>query len=681
MARDLPIGNGGLLVDFDAQYHLRDLYYPLVGGENHTDGYPFRFGVWCDGQFSWVHDDDWQRTLIYDDTTMVTKVTLRNDRMQLSLLCNDMVDFQESLYLRRIHINNTTEHRREVRLFLHHDFHISGTDVGDTAFYDPQVEAILHYKGVRYFLINALTSSGNGMSDYATGLKNVYGLEGTWRDAEDGALSKNPIAQGSVDSTVAIAVVIEPEKSMDIYYWIAVGKTYWDVVELNQRVLAKTPEVMQYQVENYWQTWVDRDKFNGDNLPDDLVELYKHSLLMMRTQIDNGGAVIASNDSDLIQTARDTYCYCWPRDGALVAHALDLAGHSSLSLAFFHFCKPLLTRGGYLLHKYNPDGSLGTSWHPWLLHGEKSLPIQEDETALVLWALWQHFELYRDMEEIRLLYRDLIVPAAAFLANYLDTEHDLPLPSYDLWEQRRGIHAWTVGAVYGGLKAAANFADAFGEHREATRLSGIADRIRSGVERYLWRNEVGRFVRTITFARDGTVQADWTLDASVLGLFLFGMFKASDPHLQATVEATIKRLWVKSPVGGMARFENDIYGLPNAYTDFANVPGNPWFVCSLWVAQYRIARAQTGAELEEAYPILRWCAENALPSGVFAEQVDAYTHSPRSVSPLTWSHAAFVTAIREYVERKSALSLCPVCGQPLDAGKHAHPVENCISPA
>jgi len=659
MARDLPLGNGELLVDFDVQYRVRDFYYPRVGGENHTDGYPFRFGVWCDGQFGWVHEEDWQRTLDYEDATMVTKVTLGNARLQLSMLCNDTVDFEESLYLRRIHLENTTGRRRDVRLFLHHDFHISGSEVGDTAFYDPQVDALLHYKGKRYFLINALTSGGSGLSDYATGLKDIYGLEGTWRDAEDGLLGKNPIAQGSVDSTVGIAVTLEPGEATDIYYWIGAGTTYSEVAELNQRVLAKTPAAMFHRAVDYWHTWVNQDRSDFDALPEDLVRLYKHSLLILRTQTDNRGAIIASNDSDLIRTARDTYCYCWPRDGALSANALDLAGHDSLSLAFFRFCRPLLTRGGFLLHKYNPDGSLGSSWHPWLLNGESVLPIQEDETALVLWALWQHYEKYRDMEEVLPLYRDLIVPTATFMASYIDEAHDLPLPSYDLWEQRRGIHAWTVGTVYGGLQAAARFAAAFGEHMEASRFSAAAERIRSGAERHLWRNEAGRFVRTITFAKDGTSQIDWTLDASLLGLFLFGMYEARDPRLQATVEAVHKRLWIQATGGGMARFEQDTYCRPEGHPDFGAVPGNPWFVCTLWMAKYRIARAQTLAELEEAFPILRWCADHALPSGVLAEQVDPYTNRPNSVSPLTWSHAGFVTTVQHLIcsSKKLGLSL------------------------
>ena len=50
MPRDLPIGNERLLVLFDDDYVLRDLYYPNVGKENHAGGYPFRFGVFVDGQ-------------------------------------------------------------------------------------------------------------------------------------------------------------------------------------------------------------------------------------------------------------------------------------------------------------------------------------------------------------------------------------------------------------------------------------------------------------------------------------------------------------------------------------------------------------------------------------------------------------------------------------------------------
>ena len=53
------------------------------------------------------------------------------------------------------------------------------------------------------------------------------------------------------------------------------------------------------------------------------------------------------------------------------------------------------------MHKYNPDGTIASSWHPWVHNGNTELPIQEDETALVIWALGEHFDKFRDVEFIK----------------------------------------------------------------------------------------------------------------------------------------------------------------------------------------------------------------------------------------------------------------------------------------
>jgi GH15 family glucan-1,4-alpha-glucosidase len=664
MPRDLPLGNGRLLVNFDSRYRLRDFHYPRVGGENHSAGNPFRFGVWCDGQFGWVHDDDWERVLDYQGETLVTGVTLHCARMELTLQCSDAVDFHESIYLRRVRVVNRLGQPRAVRVFFSHNFSISDTEVGDTAYYHPYLKAILHYKGPRYFLIHARTADGSGIADYAIGYKDMPGREGTWRDAEgDGTLGKNNIAQGSVDSTIAVYVTVEPNGTEEFYYWICVAERYQDVMKLNELTLAKTPQALLRRTAAYWKLWADKDNYEFADLPESVVRLYKRSLLMISTQMDHGGAILAATDTDITQFNRDTYAYMWPRDGALVSHALDVAGFESLSVRFHQFCLNLLTREGFFLHKYNPDGSAGSSWHPWVRDGEPQLPIQEDETALVIWALWKHFDKFRDVENIKPLYRDLIMRAAGFMMNYMDETHGLPLPSYDLWEERRGVFAWTVGAVYGGLMAAANFAEVFGEEAEAESFRQTAARIREGCDRYLWSEQEGRFLRSVQFDASGCLQTDQTLDSSMMGLLLFGMYDPCDPRIEATVKALYDRLWVKTEVGGMARYENDYYH--QVSQDISRVPGNPWFICTLWMAQYYLARAQSEEELSQALPLIQWVADHALPSGILAEQVDPFTHAPISVSPLTWSHATFVTTVIEYLDRKSELNLCYACGQPL----------------
>jgi hypothetical protein len=90
----------------------------------------------------------------------------------------------------------------------------------------------------------------------------------------------------------------------------------------------------------------------------------------------------------------------WTRDGAFVANALDLAGYSDAARRFYRFCAKVMHPHGYFLQKYNADGTVASGWHPcWnAQEQEPMVPIQEDETALVIWALWQHYERYRDIE-------------------------------------------------------------------------------------------------------------------------------------------------------------------------------------------------------------------------------------------------------------------------------------------
>ena len=390
------------------------------------------------------------------------------------------------------------------------------------------------------------------------------------------------------------------------------------------------------------------------DLPAADVALYKRSLLTLRTQIDNRGAILAANDADILQFGRDTYSYVWPRDGALTAQALIEAGFNEVVRPFFEFCARTLHKDGYHLHKYNPDGSLGSSWQPWVGEdGGSQLPIQEDETALVLMSLWQYFDLTRDVEFVRPFYRRFIKASGDFMVQYRDPVTGLPSPSYDLWEERRGVHAYTSAAVWAGLMAAANFADRFGEAGLSRNYRQAAAEVRSGTLRFLFDSEKGWFSRTLRAARDGTLARDSTLDASVCGLFAYGMLDASDPHVIATMRALEARLWSKTPVGGVARYENDYYH--QVSRDLENVPGNPWFICTLWLADWHIARARKLVDLKRPAELLAWVRNHALASGILAEQVHPATGAPLSVSPLTWSHAAHLHTVHLYVAKHQRL--------------------------
>lgn len=581
--------------------------------------------------------------------------------MGLSIAATDVVDFHEDVLVRKFLITNHAPRARMVRLFFHHDFHIAETEVGDTAYLDPKHKAIIHYKGPRWFMMNGrIEGAPAGFDQWAVGKKESDGKEGTWRDAEDGELSGNSIVQGAVDSVGALHLSLSGGASAAAWYWIAAGRSYEEVCQVNAVVLAKSPAELQARTEAYWRLWCGARPYDTGGLDAEIEALFRRSLLTVRTQIDHDGGIVAATDYDITSFARDTYAYVWPRDGSLVAKAMDDAGYTGVTRPYFQFLDRVQTDSGYFMHKYNTDGSLASSWHAWYAGGERQLPIQEDETGLPLWALWSHFERADDLEFIRPLYASMIRPAAEFMARYVDG-NGLPVPSYDLWEERRGVHAWTTAATWAGLMAASRFFDAFGDASDAAHMRRSAEQMAETARVAFWDEAEGRYVRTLQPSGDGYTQ-DPTCDASVCGLFLFGMFEAGDERVAATLRHLRERLWVPTPVGGIARYEGDRY---QAVKGTAAVPGNPWFVCTLWLAQWHIAGARSLADLAPARELLQWAASHTLPSGVMAEQVDPYTGAPLSVSPLTWSHATLVQAVMDYVNRVRQFAVCETCGAPL----------------
>ena len=654
MPRNIPVGNGEMLVAFDDLYRIRDLHWPNVGMPNHTCGHLQRFGVWVDGQFAWVDAPGWERDLRYVHDSMVTQVRLRNERLGIELLCQDAVDYWSPVYLRSVRVTDMAGHPRDVRVFFHQDLSIGESAVGDTVNYDPATGGLVHYKDATYFLINGCGTRGFGADTWACGQKRIGDAEGTWRDAEDGLLSRNSIAQGSVDSTVGFGLAIAPNGSGTIHYWIAAGNDYRAIKQLDRKIREKSPQRMMVRTEAYWRWWACKEKVNFSPLPEHLRELYVRSALIVRTQIDKGGAIIAANDYDITHFAGDTYSYMWPRDGAMVSYALVLAHQGELSRAFFRFAQRVMEPEGYFLHKYNPTGTLASSWHPWVIEGRKTLPVQQDETALVTWALRRHFLVFRDVEFVRDLYNPLVIDAAEWMLEFRDPS-GLPKPSWDLWEERRGVHLFTVCSTIGALRAAHDFAREMGALDRAEEFRAGAESMTRAMIRVMWDAQRGRFARMATPLEDGSYRLDFTLDASAFALFAFGALDARDERVESHMRALRERLWVQTPVGGMARYEHDHYHAVERH-DIGRVPGNPWVICTLWYAQWLVERARTVEELQEALPLLEWAHQRALPSGVLAEQFDPYTGAQVSVSPLTWSHATYMIVVAKYLRRHGEIT-------------------------
>jgi GH15 family glucan-1,4-alpha-glucosidase len=650
LPREIVVGNGRVLVAIDSQMAIRDFFYPRVGLENHLSGHYSRLGIWADRKFSWI-SENWERKIKYLPETLVSQCSARNQDADLELEVNDAVHSSLDAYLRKVVINNIGARRREVRLFFSNDFHVYGEDTGDTAMYESTLNSIVHYKRKRYFLIDGVTDQNLGIYQYATGQKESFGKEGTWRDAEDGELQGNPIAQGSVDSTVSFKLEMEPNTANTIYYWIACGRNLEQAKNIDSIVRKTGVEQLLLETENYWSAWSNTKKFNLNTLPRAVVRLFKESLLIMRSHVDNGGGIISSCDSDLLQFNRDTYSYVWPRDGAIIAMAFDMAGFPEVARMFFTFCNKIINGNGYFNHKYSPDGSIGSSWLALIDADRKiQLPIQEDETALVLIGLHKHFQKYGDLEFISKVYPKLVLNTSEFLLSHRDPKTGLPKPSFDLWEEKAGVFNSTVSTVISALQSAAGFAKVFYDSERQEKLSNASAEMKEAMLLRLYDSKARRFKKALY----PTGIEDLTVDSSVALSFITGAFSAFSEEVRNSMNSVIDKLWIKTNTGGLARYENDDY-----YRVTRELPGNPWVICTLWLARWYIATALTLEELNRGLSILSWTAKYASPSGMLAEQINPHTGNPLSVSPLVWSHAEFVLAVCEYIEKQKALSLIP----------------------
>src|SRR2546421_4955002 len=348
--------------------------------------------------------------------------------------------------------------------------------------YSPAVRGLVAYKGQRCFAACGQVGARIGLDGYACGKKDVNGAQGTWRDAEDGVLGNNPIEQGSVDMTLALDLGRMEQGATEVaHQWLIAARNLAELQTVADAINLRGPEVFLERTRSYWRAWVNKEERAFADLSPRVSQLYRRSVLVVRTQVDAGGAVLAANDADIIKFARDTYSYMWPRDAALAVYAMDQAGYVDLPRRFFELCSRIVTKEGYFRHKYTAAGDPGSSWHPWVdASGKPQYPIQEDETGLVLFALWQHYNRHRDFEFFKAYYRPLIILAADFLAGYIDPRTGLPEPSYDLWEERRGGESFMGAAGWAGAEAAAHLPPPSGGTAPAGRYPGAARCVQPG---------------------------------------------------------------------------------------------------------------------------------------------------------------------------------------------------------
>lgn len=643
MGRPVVLSNGQLFVGLDENGLVHDFYYPYVGLENLTNARSsqHKIGLWVDGQFRWVGDGAWDVLVDYENDAMVSNIKLSSKDLGLSLALHDFVDIETNSLVRSITITNERPEERDVRLFMHQVFQISRAGRADTAIYVPDGHYLLDYKGRHTLVIGGKFDDGEPFDQYAVGNYGIEGKAGTYLDAEDGELSGNAVEHGGVDSVIRFRRKLGGNQSATVYYWVIAASSQSDAQRVHTDFSGLNMENRLRYLRQHWRAWL-----GGGNveIPSFHRRDLERSLLIIKAHCDERGSVLASGDSSIFNYGRDYYCYCWPRDAAYALWPLIRLGHFTEAKQFLEFARDTMHKDGYLMHKYQPDRAIGSTWHP-LIHGRtQELAIQEDETAGVIYMIGEFYEASRDKTFIENLYRTFVAPCASFMSRFIDEQTGLPHASYDLWEEKFLTSTYTVCTVIAGLQTASKIANLIEQPDDGVRWERAAAGIKDNL--YKLCNEDGYFVKGFLLQPDGKLQYDNTLDISNLyGPYMYAGLPLNDERLRKTAEEIEKRLLNSSPGGGVPRYEHDNYFLTkHQYT------GNPWIVSSLWLAQYYVSTAQD----DKAKQLLEWSLDRRLPSGVLSEQFDPENGAPLGVTPLVWSHAELVNTLLDLAGDKSA---------------------------
>ncbi|MFD0590049.1 glycoside hydrolase family 15 protein [Paenibacillus sp. GCM10027627] len=639
---DAIIGNSSFLASMGQTGRMYRLWWPNIDTPQHVD--TMRTGLQWENEkdIAWFDGTEggWSHNAAYVPRSNTLSVSARSEKHPVSVESLHFAVPNTNFIVRQYQFTNTSESTQSFSFIVHSSFLISENGLYNTTMFQPSADALIHFRNGYFFAI----SSANVCAKFQAGL--------SWEHVQSAELNGNMIDMRPDGAMSWKIEGLAPGASVTIPVYIAAGRN--EEQALNELATAKGKEssIWASETDQYWSDFIDAAAPCPLDEPD-VKELYERSILMFKLMSDEKtGSIIAAPEFDELFQRCGGYSYCWGRDAAFITTALDKAGLSELSDRFYAWTLTAQSPDGSWQQRHYHDGGLAPSWG-----------LQIDEGSSIIWGMWEH---YKEKEDIA--FANLVWPAvergASFLLGFIDEESGLPKPSIDLWEEREASHTYSSAAVYGGLTAAASFAELLDHPSLAEAWRKAAERISSAIMDECWNEEAGSFYRGVNLKVgkdkfDAALSAglqgqivqldkgyakhvlkhDPIIDISLLGISVpFGAVPSEHERMRRTADAVEAALTVPG-VGGIKRYEDDIY-----------IGGNPWILTTLWLSHYRIATGDLAAGRE----LLRWAMDHRTATGLLPEQVDKTTGETAWVVPLTWSHAMFVLTIFMLAEAEAA---------------------------
>lgn len=626
------IGNSRMLGCLTKEGELHRLFWPNIDHMQHINR--FDIGLVLVGKSEETHflaDHMFHKSQEYVQGTNILKTTFKNKALGLIIEQKDFCLIDQDVLIRQYVIRNLGSKDQEIKWMLYSSNVTSPSHLTGTMF-NFEHEALIHYQRDQYMSIssNLDVESFHLGSDTLEAAKNgkLHSLESTLM-VPDGAVSWD-------------LGFIEPGREKNITLQIGFESTYKNLKELLSKVRSLDGDELYQSIEQYWLSFVDQHIKKSKNILYDRV--YERTLLVFKLMYNQkSGGLMAAPEMDEHLDKCGRYAYCWGRDAAFIAQALDQCGLCNEVEQFFYYATTIQEENGSWLQRYCMDGNLAPSWG-----------LQVDETGSLIYGMWKHYEHTQNVVFLESVWESVKL-GSNFLTQFIDSETGLTKPSHDLWEERWGEHTYSAAAVYAGLISGVQLAKVIDPTYEKMSLwEETAVQLKASIERELWDEDHNCFLRGIRTslypyekmknvqtrmvkanskgAMKEVVCKDSMVDVSLIGLSVpFDVFAAKDERMIKTVRKIEEEL-TSNKVGGIKRYKDDEY-----------IGGNPWILATLWVALYHIKNK----DFTKALANLDWAVKGRTELDLLPEQICKESGKPIWIVPLTWSHAMFVLVYHE----------------------------------
>ena len=245
-----------------------------------------------------------------------------------------------------------------------------------------------------------------------------------------------------------------------------------------------------------------------------------------------------------------------------------------------------------------------------------------------------------------------VLPADSVIKKDLEfTAYHWTEPSFDLWEEERGDHFYTLLSQYAALKEGAKFAREMADNGAADFYAKTAKVIATKLNNEFRDSDIGIKATVNKNKRASLWYKTSNLDvAPLLALLhtypyqdLFPLKDYSVTRYMATLTSTFARIYninTTFPDLGVSigRYPEDRY---DGYG--TNGAGNPWFLATLAVAEYECL-ANRGQKSKVAEAQFARALFHTDRQGGMSEQFNRDSGTMQGAYDLTWSHNSYLTA-------------------------------------